>query len=49
MSRKFEILLASIFGANILLNILVEDWVPVMAWVCALMAQLRVLSLIDND
>ena len=49
MSRNFEILLASLYGANVVINLFVGEWVPAMGWICALLAQLRIISLTKKD
>ena len=49
MSRKFEILLLVIYGANVVINIIAKDWTDISGWVCAALAQSRVLSLMRKD
>ena len=49
MGRNFEILLASLYGANVAINIVVEDWVSTMGWGCALLAQVRIITLLKKD
>ena len=49
MSRNFEILLLVIYGANVAINIIAKDWTDISGWVCAALAQSRVLSLIRKN
>jgi hypothetical protein len=49
MSRKFEIVLALLYVLNTGMSIYSENWVAVMGWGCALLAQLRIISLIEED
>lgn len=49
MSRKFEIFLAVLYVINVGMSIVSGNYVAAMGWGCALLSQLRILSLIDND
>lgn len=49
MSRNFEILLLVIYGANVVINIIAKDWTDISGWVCAALAQARVLSLMRKN
>ena len=49
MGKNFEILLASLYGANVVINLVVGHWVSAMGWGCALLAQVRIITLLKED
>ena len=47
MGKKFEIFTLVIFVINILVNIKTHNWVAVFGWFSALIAQTRLIELMD--
>jgi hypothetical protein len=49
MNRNIEIFLALVYVLNVGMGIYLENWVAVMGWSCALLAQLRITGAIKID
>jgi hypothetical protein len=46
MNRNVEIFLALSYALNVGMCIYLENWIAVMGWSCALLAQLRIMDVI---
>lgn len=49
MNRNIEIFLVLVYVLNVVTGIYLENWVAVMGWCCALLAQLRITGVIKID
>lgn len=49
MKKKHEIFLTLVYAFNLVLCIYTKNWVAVMGWGCALLAQLRIMDIIKID
>ncbi len=49
MNRNFERFLVFLYGFNIGMSVVSENWVAAMGWGCALLAQLRIMDIIRID
>jgi len=49
MNKKYEIFLALLYIFNLGMCIYTKNWVAVMGWGCALLAQLRIMDIIKID
>ena len=49
MNKIIEIFLVLVYVLNLVMGIYLENWVAVMGWYCALLAQLRITGVIKID
>ena len=47
--KKFDIAMATLYGANICLSALLGNWVAALGWACALLLQLRIMNVVNVD